>query len=80
MKASAFKFGVVEVTCMYCVATYLRVVAVGELEVEGDARGGLAGGDHVLGSRVLGVLQAPGGEGGHCMAVVRLGKSVWASG
>ena len=55
---------------MNYVGTYLMVVAVGELEVEGDARVGLAGGDHVVG-----VLHLPGGEGGHFMAVVHLGSS-----
>ena len=55
---------------MNYVGTYLMVVAVGELEVEGDARVGLAGGDHVVG-----VLHLPGGEGGHLMAVVHLGSS-----
>ena len=72
VNARTFRLRGVEVQCMnseLCF-TYLRVVAVGELEVEGDTRGGLAGGDHVVG-----VLHLPGGEGGHFMAVVHLGSS-----
>ena len=58
VNARTFRLRGQEVQCMnseLCF-TYLRVVAVGELEVEGDTRGGLAGGDHVLSVCVVGVL------------------------